>query len=208
MLNLKSSKMKKKLSFGVVLILLIAMSSSYAQDPQMDSMKDPRDNQVYKTVKIDGQWWMAENLNFDAGDGSWCYDNKTDACDYFGRLYTWETAKNACPSGWHLPTDKEWKDLEKALGMSGSDLDQMGWREFQKNLLYGDAKTGLMIVNAGYRPFGDGAFDDGGDDAYFWTSSEKGQGNAWKRFLDDNRMEIGRGYDYKGQGFSVRCIKD
>jgi uncharacterized protein (TIGR02145 family) len=200
--------MKKKFSIGIAMTVFLTVTASFAQNPQKDSMKDSRDNQVYETVKIGSHWWMAENLNFDAGSGSWCYDNKAETCKIFGRLYTWETAKTACPSGWRLPNDNEWKDLEQALGMAASQLGMVGWREFNRNLLYGEENSGLKVINAGYRPYGDGSFDDGGDDAYFWTSSEKDRDDAWKRFMDDNRMEIGRGYDSKKQGFSVRCIKD
>ena len=121
--------------------------------------------------------------------------------------FQWKTAKNICPSGWRLPGDEDWKNLERSLGVSGLSIDQMGWRDFKTDLLY-DEVTGMKVLMGGYRPYGDGAFDDVGDDAYFWTSSEKEKDDAWKRYLDDNRMQIGRGYDDKREGFSVRCVKD
>ncbi len=199
--------MKKKLNFVVMLSVMFGVTAAFAQDPSTDSMKDSRDGQVYEVVKIGDQWWMAENLRFDAGNGSWCYDNDPGLCEKYGRLYDWETANNACPSGWHLPGDEDWKNLERSLGVAGLSIDQMGWRDFETDLLY-DEVTGMRVIMGGYRPYGDGAFDDGGDDAYFWTSSEKEKDDAWKRYLDDNRMQIGRGYDDKREGFSVRCIKD
>lgn len=199
--------MKRTFRLHFILFAFLAIPAAFAQGSGDGTMQDSRDGQVYEIVQIGSHWWMAENLNFDAGNGSWGYSNSSEACKIFGRLYDWETATAACPSGWHLPSDKEWKDLERALGMSGQSLDQMGWRNIEIDLLYEEDK-GMKILMSGYRPYGDGAFDDGYDDAYFWTSTDKDKTDAWKRFLDDNRMQMGRGYDNKKQGFSVRCVKD
>lgn len=79
------------------------------------SFTDPRDGQVYKTVQIGNQIWMAENLNYEI-EGSWCYDNNPEYAQKYGRLYTWEAAMKAAPEGWHLPSMAEFETLLAAVG--------------------------------------------------------------------------------------------
>ena len=73
---------------------------------------------------------MAENLNLAVGDACW-YERKAENGKKYGRLYTWEEAMQAgdLVAGWHLPTDEEWKTLEKHLGMSAADADKLGWSD-------------------------------------------------------------------------------
>lgn len=99
--------MENKYLFMTIAILTIAIHS-VAQE--MGKLTDSRDGHTYKTVVIGKQVWMAENLNFNTAN-SWC--NK---CETYGRLYTYDAALKACPSGWHLPTDSEWATLTNYTG--------------------------------------------------------------------------------------------
>lgn len=82
-------------------------------------LTDSRDGKTYKTAAI-GKFgsrkrWMAENLNYEAPGGSWCYGGDASHCDKYGRLYDWETARKVCPAGYHLPSRKEWRELAAAV---------------------------------------------------------------------------------------------
>jgi len=194
---------------GLIVVPVLIGTSYLSSQPSLieSTFTDTRDGKEYDIVKIGNQWWMAENLNYEISDGSWCYDDDPLICNKFGRLYSWDAAVKACPAGWHLPSDEDWKILEKNFGVPNTKLDEIGWRSFE------DEETsanypGFGMIMAGYRPYGDGAFDDINDDAYFWTSTSYDKVDAWKRTFDDNRKEVGRGFDSKRKGFSVRCVKD
>jgi uncharacterized protein (TIGR02145 family) len=180
---------------------------------------DKRDNQIYKTVTIGNQVWMAENLNYETDD-SWCYDNDTVNCRIYGRLYTWEAAMNACPDGWHLPTDEEWKELEIFLGMSRKEADKKKTRGTNEgsrlkstygwdNNGNGDNTTGFSALPGGHRDY-TGSFYYLGRTTYFWSFTEYSY-SAWYRVLLYNYSEVSRNYGYrfsKNHGFSVRCLRD
>lgn len=174
---------------------------------------DNRDGKTYRYIKIGTQTWMAENLNYTTGN-SWC-----NQCETYGRLYDWETAKNACPSGWHLPSDNEWKQLEIYLGMSSSNVDKTGCRgDGVSNKLKnssgwnengsGNNSSGFTALPAGDRILSDGSFYDLGLSAFFWSSTPGGSERAWGRYLYYYSGEVYRYCGHTAYGFSVRCIKD
>jgi len=109
------------------------------------------DGNIYRTIKIGNQWWMAENLKVthyrngvaitnvtdntewsNLTTGAYCnYDNNTSNAATYGRLYNWyaiDDSRNIAPAGWHVSTDEEWKELEMYLGMSQTDANYTGWR--------------------------------------------------------------------------------
>jgi len=157
---------------------------------------DPRDGKVYKTVKIGNQIWLAQNLNYEA-EGSLCYDNDPANAEKYGRLYDFETAKKACPPGWHLPSIEEWETLvdfaggEKIAGKKLRATDFNGTDEFGFSALLG----GFSRANRAFRAVGKNGF--------WWLSGENDNGYYWGIAEIPYWVK-----DYKGLWFSLRCIKD
>ena len=68
---------------------------------------------------------MAQNLNYDVGEGSLCYDNDSANCAIYGHLYNWSTARHACPTDWHIPTLVEWNVLWSWVTQETGDTTQV-----------------------------------------------------------------------------------
>jgi len=167
---------------------------------------DSRNDRLYRTVKIGGKTWMAQDLNYQTGK-SWCYDDDNSACEIVGRLYDWNTAKTACPAGWHLPSQKEWNDMVAAAGgnVAGKALKSTyGW--------YSDGNGtdgfGFSALPGGFRDI-DGRFYGVGSSGDWWAATENGSSNAYMRNMYYNRdnVEVFQN-GYKGLGHSVRCLQD
>jgi len=185
-------------------------------NPASSYLTDSRDGKKYRFVKIGTQTWMAENLNYNKS-GSKCYDNKDANCTKYGRLYDWATAKVACPSGWHLPSDAEWNVLMKYVNPSCKDNADCagagtklkatsGWCETCSDFIRGTDDYGFSALPGGYGYSG-GGFDNAGY-GYWWSASEGSSDGAYYRHM---------GYYYEGVRyddndkdvlFSVRCVKD
>ena len=127
---------------------------------------------------------MAENMAYNVG-GSSCYDNKDENCAKYGRLYTFEAAQKACPTGWHLPENDEWKRFRTVI--EDSDGKEAAWVSLKSRDKWdGSDRYGFDVVPAGK------ATEDG--DAYGWHLAPPG----------DFSME----FDYSGNMYSVRCLKN
>lgn len=174
------------------------------------SFTDTRDGQVYKTVKLAGRWWMAENFNYDT-DGSWCYGGINSNCSAYGRLYTITTALDACPPGWHLPTDDEWQTLEAYLGIPIKDINTTGLRGINAGyLLTSEDGLGFLAKFAGYMNTRYPMYYSLNQTACFWTSTYDAPSRKyWVRQLSSNSAKIERNRSAANyNGFSVRYIKD
>jgi uncharacterized protein (TIGR02145 family) len=174
-------------------------------------MKDSRDGQTYKTVKIGKQVWMAENLNYET-ENSYCYDNDLANCQKYGRLYTWEAALNACPEGWRLPTNADFETLfanVRGIETAGKMLkSRTGWADYEGKSGNGIDKYGFNVLPAGIRN-NDGSFNYAGRSANFWSATEyKMYGAAYLLDLSYPYEDAPLLSNFKDRALSVRCLKD
>ena len=176
----------------------ITVYTNLKKTKETNSFTDSRDGKTYKTVTIGSQKWLAENLNYNAGSGSWCYDNSSSNCNRYGRLYDWQTARSVCPSGWRLPSKSDFETLLSNAGGSGSNA---------YNALKEDGSSGFSALLGGWR-YGSDAFSDIGISGSWWSSSEDGADGAWYLGMHSHGQGADVGNSRKELGFSVRCLQD
>lgn len=192
---------------------------SYATDSLIrDSIVDTRDNQVYKTIGIGSQVWLAENLRYDI-DSSWCYGDSTEYCQY-GKIYPWNEVidvnnpkKNFCPEGWHVPNNAEFdtlttfaqswfknQSIQHILGAT-KGWEYGGWQD-----------SGLDLVGFGAYPLGhrtlNGAYQ-GRITSIFLCSADYEEDEGYVLMM--NRSDFTKFVPYKQKPnltCNVRCLKD
>ena len=207
------------------------------------------DGNHYKTIAIGTQDWMAENLKTTrlndgtpiplitvdpssvvpiTPDYSWYENNETVFKDIYGAHYNWFTVNTSkvCPSGWHVPSDEEWKVMEMFLGMPQEHADGNGYRgttegeELKESGTYNWTQESLQGSNlSGFTglPGGNGGgnimepFVGEGYAGLWWTATELQQdpyGWAWFRMVFWDASWIARYEIDKSSFLNVRCVKD
>ena len=189
------------------------------------------DGNVYQTVTIGGQVWMAENLkvtHYNNGDSienvtdslTWhnleiggysYYNNDSASAQTYGCLYNWYAVsdeRGVAPNGWHVPDGKELSNLIDYLGgrdIAGGKMKEAGVSHWSAPNEGATNESGFSALPAGIRPH---AFLHIGSLGVFWTGSTCGEDHAWTRYLSfDTSGVLTVGYP-KFMGCSVRCIKD
>ncbi len=150
------------------------------------------------------------------------YNDDPAMIDNYGRLYRWNVAKYACPDGWHLPTDEEWKELEIFLGMEPKKVDsegerdsgdvgkklksKSGWAHYNRHGK-GTDEADFSALPGGFRWLV-GTFSGKGQYTYFWTATQKGGGMYYYRYLSADSDGVNRYFERGANAMSIRCIKD
>jgi uncharacterized protein (TIGR02145 family) len=195
------------------------------------------DGNVYRTVEIGDQCWMAENLavehyrNGDAiltGRDRWnwtdttsgvfaVYDDDPSNKETYGLLYNWYAVadpRGLCSAGWHVPTDVEWTELTDHLGgesIAGGKMKTTGTLVGGTGL-WADPNTGATN-SSGFSGLPGGAYCykycyTKGDEGNWWSATESSTNSAWFRLLGYDNADVYRNDANKGYGFSVRCVRD
>jgi uncharacterized protein (TIGR02145 family) len=199
---------------------------------QAQSVKDI-DGNVYKTVTIGKQLWMAENLkttkfndgaaiSLVADDQAWgalitpafCWYNKDEAVNKnkYGALYNWYTVNTnkLCPKGWHVATDAEWTTLTTYLGgesVAGGKLRETEIIHWEKPNSGATNESGFTSLPGGYRN-NHGAFANIGFFGFWWSATEYVPTASWCRSMGCASKDVLRIFSLKKNGYSVRCLKD
>jgi uncharacterized protein (TIGR02145 family) len=219
-------------------------------------VEDPDGNEYFVGNFGAAGCWMTQNLRYSPIPCYGCArpDNYTEAPWAYGVTYGWEfvtgrvdqsedegdgetnqdhaTPQGLCPIGWHVPSDKEWNELEKVIALSKEGEYSTGgptiWNEEFRFSNVDRGTHGSKFINAeaggtsldssegGFDGYPVGAYriknqDDVWEDVtncYFWTSSMAGPSESWARKMNPNgtTTRITKGtYDYCLQ---VRCKKD
>lgn len=167
---------------------------------------DNRDLERYLLVQVGNTTWTAQNMRFST-TGS--LENPNNPSSLYGRLYTWQTAQNVCPAGFHLPNDSLFTDLITTLGNEYNAIgyklkSRTGWLndKIGKNL------SGFNLYPAGNYLSSIGNYRGLSEYGVFWTSDEADPNNGIYRILGwDSDDFYGANY-LKSTYSSCRCVRD
>lgn len=201
-----------------------------------ETLKDVEGN-IYKTVYIGTQQWMAENLRVSKyndgtnlvnvqNDNSWWNSLKGSWCNYlndsgndtiYGKLYNWYVMdktyngnRNVCPVGWHIPTESEWRKLLVALGgyaQAGGNMKENSSNYWSQPNKGATNSSLFRALPSGFR-FNNGSFSSLSNSAVWWTSTEFDICNYKVFYLVYNSGDLSNGDNDKRTGNAIRCIKD
>ena len=210
---------------------------SSAETSQNYGTMQDNDGNTYRTVQIGKQRWMAENLRTtkdrngnpislgkttsDETPYRYCPNNSSDKVKDYGYLYNHAAAKIACPNGWRLPKDEDWKQLKTYVGSQSQYIyggktnkiakalaSKQGWESSNDGGDVGNDPssnnaTGFNALPAG---FYDRDYDKFGKESHFWSASTDLGAQRYKIVF--NGPVMGANSVLTEYGFSVRCVKD
>jgi uncharacterized protein (TIGR02145 family) len=195
------------------------------------------DGNIYKTVMIGDQYWMSENLRVNKyNDGSlidnvtdsvkWCsdkngawsyYNNDVKYNEKYGKIYNWNVLdtilhkdKNVCPIGWHIPSQKEWRELitflggDKVAGAKMKELTTTSWLSTSTNTNNSSLFTGIP---GAYRD-PNNKFAMLGFTGNWWSYDVFSESYVNTYMLHVYKDNIIEDLSDKKSGLSIRCIKD
>lgn len=220
-------------SFLIIFTCLFLTGSCKKNDDGKNNTVADIDGNVYRTVTIGTQVWMAENLKttkYSTGasilyitdaaqwqyltNGSYCnYDNQVYISNTFGHLYNWNAVNDSrkiCPSGWHIPDKDEWQVLLNFAGgynTAAALLKAKGTDYWFSTTSATTNETGFTALPGGMRK-NDGQFLNLTNSGHWWSNTEYNSNSAWRVEMDCSSDYVQMPSTDKKYGLSVRCLKD
>jgi uncharacterized protein (TIGR02145 family) len=233
--EVKLTKMKKKaflliLSSGIIFTVIAILFIVQKKSTEVTDV----DGNIYKTVKIGSQVWMAENLKvtkFSNGTSiplvtnnkkwahlttpGFCWYNNDDTKNKstYGALYNWYSVntRKLCPEGWHVPSDSDWNILSTFLGgksVAGGKLKENGTSHWRSPNVGATNETGFSAIPGGMRGVDSG--DYMGISCSWWSTTKDPE--VFEHIMIQNlrfdESNVSTGVGGMEVGFSVRCLKD
>ena len=236
------------ISFLLIISFLLVSCCEKTHEPDPSSVTDILGN-TYEVIRIGKQLWMKENLRTTKFNNGLAISEVTDSLDWktsydtpafcwynndslgygntYGALYNWYAVntKLLCPTGWHMPSDDEWKTLLKYLGgqaIAGGKLKETGTLNWSSPNTGASDESGFTALPGGRRDDLHGRFEKLGFRGYWWSGTLGkaqlshgvqfyGPVHYWLDYMTGSmNPETTSGYLISGrtQGNSVRCIKD
>jgi uncharacterized protein (TIGR02145 family) len=173
-----------------------------------DTLLMDRDGNKYSIKIFTGNLlWMTTNLKLNIR-GSYCYEDKAENCDLYGRLYTWESAQEGCSllgEGWRLPTNDEWWQLSVLYGGVAADSNLI--RKGAYKALLNTGTSGFNAVLGGGRT-PDAQYARLDAHGFYWIATESDSSKAWfSNFAKGSQSLYLQNDGEKPRAFSVRCVK-
>ena len=222
------------------LLLAFVVLSSGCDPEEFEVCGDlvSHDGYDYSTVQIGDQCWFSENCRYLPEISTSNEISQTEPLYYvygyegtdvplatsdslydaYGVLYNWPAVmtEDICPSGWHIPSDNEWQDLEISLGMNESvaeELDFRGTNEgFKMKSVSGWYNNGNGSNLSGFNALPGGLLAEisfyGMQLHGFWWSSTISEDTPMTRQLVFGQDDISRAHETRSVGMSARCLKD
>lgn len=202
------------------------------------------DGNIYRTTYVAQLCWLVENLkttkyndgseidNVTANQewksttsGAYCaYDNDEENVENYGMLYNYYAVESGklCPTGWHVATDEEWKQLESFVdsefGPHTDVWDDEGWRGSDAAVKLksesgwlgsgGTNDYGFTALPGGQRDEIAAMYQRKGEWGLWWSANEIEATNKYRRHISNHETKIARFPSHKNSGFSVKCVKD
>ncbi|HKK20035.1 MAG TPA: fibrobacter succinogenes major paralogous domain-containing protein [candidate division Zixibacteria bacterium] len=215
----------------ILCLLIVSCGSDSSTESNQPAAAIDVDGNVYKTVKIGDQIWMAENLkvtHYRSGEpiphpsaSSWDllttgaygnYGNDTALGEYFGRIYNGYAltdARGVAPQGWHIPSLQEWQELIDFLGgdsVAGGKLKETGTEHWTSPNAGATNASGFTALPGGaWVQVPDRNIGFSGN---FWTSTRGTGDSAWGFRVVYSDSAAHFEVCVKKGGMSIRCVKD